>query len=191
MKAALKFLRKLGQSIRNAQFSPSPNEIQENNNNFSLAAGKTNENDSPDTEIFKLGLPNISLEKVNSASSHVGSNNQILGISPTNISIGRGMSLDRKSIYNEIGSLSQIMNADSPINLDDVEQQYLELTKEYRNYDEIRFKEHRRKYNLEDVAEQQRRRSLRVVTRQGRVVSPAIAGKKRGDNLDTKSMNAI
>jgi len=27
MKAALKFLRKLGQSIRNAQFSPSPNEI--------------------------------------------------------------------------------------------------------------------------------------------------------------------
>ena len=122
MKAALKFLRKLGQSIRNAQFSPSPNEIKENNNNFSLAAGKTNENDSPDTEIFKLGLLNISLEKVHSASSYVGSNNQILGISPTNISIGRGMSLDRKSIYNEIGSLSQIMNADSPINLDDVEQ---------------------------------------------------------------------
>ncbi len=82
------------------------------------------------------------------------------------------------------------MNADSPINLDDVEQQYLELTKEYRNYDEIRFKEHRRKYNLEDVNnDQSRRRSLKVVTRQGRVVSPAIAGNKR-DQMETKSMNA-
>ena len=43
-------------------------------------------------------------------------------------------------------SLSQIMNAQSPINLDADEQQYLELTREYRNFDEMRFYAHRVKY---------------------------------------------
>lgn len=43
-------------------------------------------------------------------------------------------------------SLSQIMNGQSPINLDDDELEYLNLAKEYRQYDEMRFKAHRQKY---------------------------------------------
>jgi len=61
-------------------------------------------------------------EQVNSSESQLGTSHLLAhGISPTNISMTRGLSVDRKSIYNEVGSLSQIMNADSPINLDDVE----------------------------------------------------------------------
>ncbi len=62
------------------------------------------------------------------------------------------------------------MNAQSPIKLDDEEQQYLELTKEYRNWDEMMFKAHRLKYQLDD---RNKRRSLKVVSRKARgEVSP-------------------
>ena len=50
MKAALKFLRKLGQRIRNAQFSPIPNDNQDPICDFSLAAEKI-ENYSPDRSL--------------------------------------------------------------------------------------------------------------------------------------------
>ena len=51
------------------------------------------------------------------------------------------------------------MNGQSPINLDAEEQQYLELTKEYRQYDEIRFKAHRQKWQNE---ERLKSRSVRI-----------------------------
>ena len=89
--------------------------------------------------------------------------------------------MDRKSIQNEVVSLSQIMNAESPINLDEQEQQYLELTKEYRNWDEMRFRAHRVKYQLEDRT---KRRSLKVVTKKIRDNSPVAALK----DIDSHSM---
>jgi hypothetical protein len=64
------------------------------------------------------------------------------------------------------------MNAQSPINLDEEEQQYLELTKEYRNWDEMRFRAHRIKYKLEDRT---KRRSLKVVTRKPRGDTSPVA----------------
>jgi hypothetical protein len=68
MKAALKFLRKLGQSIRNAQFSPIAQENQEPNSDFSLAVEKI-ENYSPDPLMPQPSFPSVSLEKANSAES--------------------------------------------------------------------------------------------------------------------------
>ena len=38
-------------------------------------------------------------------------------------------------------TLSEIQNADTPIKLNAEEQDYIELTKEYRQYDEKRFKD--------------------------------------------------
>jgi len=73
------------------------------------------------------------------------------------------------------------MNAQSPINLDEEEQQYLELAKEYRNWDEMRFRAHRIKYQMED---RNKRRSLKVVTRKNRDSSPVAALK----DIDSHSM---
>jgi hypothetical protein len=79
------------------------------------------------------------------------------------------------------------MNAQSPINLEEDEQQYLELTKEYRNYDEMRFRAHRLKYKLEDRAKS---RSLKVVSkRKPRDCSPAELEKGSSllKDIDTRS----
>jgi hypothetical protein len=69
MKAALKFLRKLGQRIRNAQFSPIAYD-KEPNCDFSIAAEKI-ENYSPNPSFPQASFP--TLEKANSAESQFGS----------------------------------------------------------------------------------------------------------------------
>jgi ATP-dependent protease HslVU (ClpYQ) peptidase subunit len=37
-------------------------------------------------------------------------------------------------------SLLELFHAESPINLDEIEQSYIDFTKEYRSYDELRLK---------------------------------------------------